>query len=415
MSQKAAAQKSGKKTSQSPSVPRAAKRLISDKAQRFTESVIRDMTRQARLYGAVNLAQGFPDFPAPAAVKQAAQEAIAADINQYAITWGAASLRQAIARQMKLWQGLDVDPETEITVCCGSTEAMISSLLAVTNPGDEIVVFEPFYENYGPDAILSGAQPKFVKLHPPADPNGQWSFDEPQLRAAFGPQTKAIILNTPNNPTGKVFTREELASIRDLCLEFDALAITDEIYEHILYDGAQHISIATLEGMRDRTITINGMSKSYSVTGWRIGWAVAAPALTGAIRKVHDFLTVGAPAPLQEAGSVALSLPESYYRHLAEDYRARRDRLLPALRQAGFQAFVPRGAYYIMTDIRAFGFSDDVAFAKYLVSEIGVAAVPGSSFYSLPADGAQQVRFAFCKTAATLDDAARRLLRLKRA
>jgi len=395
-------------------LPHAGKPLISEKAERFTESVIRDMTRQAHLYGAINLAQGFPDFPAPAEIKRAAQEAIAADINQYAITWGARSLRHAIAAKMKKWQGLEIDPEAEITVCCGSTEAMIASLLAITNAGDEIVVFEPFYENYGPDAILSGARPRFVTLHPPADPAGEWRFDKRELRAAFGPRTKAIILNTPNNPTGKVFTRAELEFIRELCVEFGALAITDEIYEHILYDGAPHVSLATLDGMRERTITINGMSKTYSVTGWRVGWAVATPVLTNAIRKVHDFLTVGAPAPLQEAGATALSLPDSYYEGLAAAYRARRDRLLPALRQAGFKTFIPRGAYYIMTDISGFDFSDDVSFARHLVKEIGVASVPGSSFYSRPELGARQVRFAFCKTDATLDEAARRLRQLKK-
>ncbi len=392
---------------------RSAKRLLSDKATRFTESVIREMTRQAMLYGAINLAQGFPDFAAPEKIKHAAQEAIAADCNQYAITWGAKPLRDAIARQMRVWQGLEVDPETEITVCCGSTEAMIASLLAITNAGDEVVIFEPFYENYGPDAILSGATPRFVKLHPPAAPQDEWTVDRQELRSAFSYRTKAIILNTPNNPTGKVFTRAELEYIRDLCVEFDALAITDEIYEHILYDGAQHISIARLDGMRERTITINGMSKTYSVTGWRVGWAVAPPRLSGAIRKVHDFLTVGAAAPLQAAGAVALGLPASYYEQLAVAYRARRDRLLPALRAAGFHAFVPRGAYYIMTDISGFGFPDDISFARHLVQDIGVAVVPGSSFYNDPRLGAQQVRFAFCKRDATLDEAAARLLRVR--
>jgi aminotransferase len=389
------------------------KRFTSEKSERFSESVIREMTRQAMLHDAINLAQGFPDFPAPEEVKRAAQQAIAADVNQYAITWGAKSLRDAVAQRMKLSQGLEVDPEAQITVCCGSTEAMIASLLAVTDAGDEIVIFEPFYENYGPDAILSGARPRFVKLRPPADPDGDWTFDERELRAAFGARTKAIILNTPNNPTGKVFTRSELEFIRDLCLEHDALAITDEIYEHILYDGAEHVSMARIEGMRERTITINGMSKTYSVTGWRVGWAVAPTPLSGAIRKVHDFLTVGAPAPLQEAGAVALALPQVYYRRLAEEYRARRDHLLPALREAGFQVFTPRGAYYIMTDIRDFGFADDLSFATYLVRDIGVAVVPGSSFYSDPGDGAQQVRFAFCKRADTLDEAASRLRTLR--
>ena len=389
------------------------KHFLSDKVGHFTESVIREMTRQAMVHGAVNLAQGFPDFPAPAEIKRAAQEAVASDVNQYAITWGAKNLRNAIARQMKVWQNIDVDPEKEVTVCCGSTEAMISTLLAVCNAGDEVVIFEPFYENYGPDSVLSGASPKFVKLRPPQEDGSEWTFDEKELRRAFAKHTKAIILNTPNNPTGKVFTRAELELIRDLCLEFDVLAITDEIYEHILYDGTEHISMASLEGMRDRTVTINGMSKTYSVTGWRVGWAVAPEKLTNAIRKVHDFLTVGAPAPLQEAGASALSLPPAYYEKLAEGYRVRRDHLMPALTAAGFKCFRPRGAYYVMTDISGFGFQDDVSFARYLVQEIGVAAVPGSSFYRDPKDGAEQVRFAFCKKPGTLDEAARRLSKLR--
>ncbi|MGB7586602.1 MAG: aminotransferase class I/II-fold pyridoxal phosphate-dependent enzyme [Terriglobales bacterium] len=390
------------------------KSFLSDKVEHFTESVIREMTRQALHYGAVNLAQGFPDFPAPAEIKRAAQEAVAADVNQYAITWGAKNLRQAIARQMKEWQGIPVDPETQITVCCGSTEAMISTLLAVCNRGDEVVVFEPFYENYGPDAVLSGARPVFVRLRPPQTSDGEWTFDERELRAAFRPHTKAIILNTPNNPTGKVFTPAELELIRDLCAEFNVLAITDEIYEHILYDGTKHISIASLDGMQERTVTINGLSKSYSVTGWRVGWAVGPPDITNAIRKVHDFLTVGAPAPLQDAGAVALALPGSYYQGLAKNYSARRDRLMPALVDAGFRCFRPRGAYYVMTDISAFGFANDVEFTKYLVKEVGVAAVPGSSFYNDPRDGAQQVRFAFCKRDETLDEAGTRLRKLKK-
>jgi aminotransferase len=396
--------------------------FLSDKVEHFTESVIRDMTRQAMQYGAVNLAQGFPDFPAPAEIKRAAQEAIAADVNQYAITWGAKSLRNAIARQMQQWQGIEVDPEKEIVVCCGSTEAMIATLLAVCNKGDEVVVFEPFYENYGPDTILSGAKPRFVSLRPPQASHGghagEWTFDEQELRAAFQHRTaqhhtKAIILNTPNNPTGKVFSSKELELIRDLCVEYNVLAITDEIYEHILYDGSQHISIASLDGMRERTITINGLSKSYSVTGWRVGWAVAPAAITNAIRKVHDFLTVGAPAPLQEAGAAALSLPPSYYQELAERYQTRRDHLLPALEKAGFRCYLPRGAYYVMTDISAFGFANDLEFAAHLVKEIGIACVPGSSFYKHPKDGSQQVRFAFCKKPETLDEAARRLEKLQ--
>jgi len=408
--------KNVKRSSRNPPFSKQAssktKQFLSDKVSHFTESVIREMTRQAMMYGAVNLAQGFPDFPAPEEIKKAAQQAVAADINQYAITWGAKNLRNAIARQMEVWQGITIDPEKEVTVCCGSTEAMISTLLAVCNAGDEVVTFEPFYENYGPDSVLSGAKPKFVKLRPPKDESGEWTFDERELRRAFDRHTKAIILNTPNNPTGKVFTRAELALIRDLCLEFNVLAITDEIYEHILYDGTEHISIVSLDGMRDRTVTINGMSKTYSVTGWRVGWAVAPEKITNAIRKVHDFLNVGAPAPLQEAGAAALSLPSGYYAKLAEGYRGRRDHLMPALASAGFRCFRPRGAYYVMTDISAFGYSDDVSFAKYLVREIGVACVPGSSFYRDPRDGAKQVRFAFCKKPETLDEAARRLSQL---
>src|SRR2546430_2211124 len=391
------------------------KSFLSGKVAHFTESVIREMTRKAMMYDAVNLAQGFPDFPAPAEIKRAAQEAIAAGINQYGITWGAKSLRNAIARKFQDWQGMTVDPEPELTVCCGSTEAIVSTLLAVCNAGDEVIIFEPFYENYGPDSIVSGAKPRFVKLRPPAkaDVDGEWRFDERELRAAFHNQTKAIVVNTPNNPTGKVFTRAELELIRDLCVEFDVLAITDEIYEHILYDGTEHISMAALDGMRDRTVTINGMSKTYSVTGWRVGWAVAPEKITNAIRKVHDFLTVGAPAPLQEAGAAALSLPPEYYAKLAEGYRLRRDHLLPALTAAGFKCFRPRGAYYVMTDISHFGFDDDVGFTQYLVKEIGVAAVPGSSFYQDAQNGAKQVRFAFCKKPETLNEAARRLAQLR--
>ena len=389
------------------------KHFLSDKVEHFTESVIREMTRQAMQYNAINLAQGFPDFSAPEEIKRAAQQAISDNHNQYAITWGAKSLRQAIARQMKAHQGLEVDPEREIVVCCGSTEAMIATLLAVCNKGDEVVVFEPFYENYGPDSILSGAKPRFVSLHPPQSASEEWTFDEQELREAFQHHTKAIILNTPNNPTGKVFSRKELELIRDLCVEYNVLAITDEIYEHILYDGAKHISIATLDGMRDRTITINGLSKSYSVTGWRVGWAVAPAEITNAIRKVHDFLTVGAPAPLQEAGAAALSLSASYYRDLAEKYRTRRDHLIPALEKAGFHCYRPRGAYYVMTDISGFGFGNDVEFAQHLVKDVGVACVPGSSFYKHPKDGSQQVRFAFCKRPETLDQAAERLQKLR--
>jgi aspartate/methionine/tyrosine aminotransferase len=384
-----------------------ARRMLSAKAEQFTESVIREMTRLAMKHGAVNLSQGFPDFAAPAEIKEAARQAISDDINQYAITWGAKPLRDAIVEKFERTQGVRVDPEREITICCGSTEAMMSTMLAIINPGDEIVVFEPFYENYGPDAILSGATPRFVKLSPP-----DWSYEEKELAAAFGPHTKAIILNTPNNPTGKVFTRRELEFIRDLCVRWNAFCVTDEIYEHILYDGTEHISMARIDGMRDRTIVINGMSKTYSVTGWRVGWAIAPPEPTAAIRKVHDFLTVGAAAPLQQAGAIALKSPQSYYEKLAGDYTVRRERLLKILTAAGFTVFKPHGAYYIMTDISGFGFPDDVAFAKFLVEKVGVAVVPGSSFYNDARDGATQVRFTFCKKETTLAAAEERLSRL---
>ncbi|MDP9339351.1 MAG: aminotransferase class I/II-fold pyridoxal phosphate-dependent enzyme [Acidobacteriota bacterium] len=389
--------------------------MLSAKAEQFTESVIREMTRLALQHQAVNLSQGFPDFAAPAEIKEAARQAIADDINQYAITWGAKALRDAIVEKFESTQGIRVDPEREITICCGSTEAMMSAMMAIINPGDEIVVFEPYYENYGPDAILSGATPRFVKLRTP-----DWSYDERELAAAFGPRTKAIILNTPNNPTGKVFTRAELEFIRELCVRWNAFCITDEIYEHILYDGAEHISMAQIQGMRERTIVINGMSKTYSVTGWRVGWAIAPPEPTAAIRKVHDFLTVGAAAPLQQAGAMALKSPESYYQNLARSYSEKRERLLKILVHAGFTVFKPRGAYYIMTDISGFHFNsvgagkttNDVAFAKFLVEKVGVAVVPGSSFYRNPADGSSQVRFTFCKKESTLAAAGERLAQL---
>jgi aspartate/methionine/tyrosine aminotransferase len=384
------------------------KQIISHKAEQFTESVIREMTRQANLYGAINLSQGFPDFSAPEEIKLAACDAIMADVNQYAITWGAKRFRDAIAEKSSWYLGLEVDPEREITVTCGSTEAMIASMMAIVNPGDEVIVFEPFYENYGPDAILSGATPRYVTLRAP-----DWSFDPDELAAAFNDNTKAIIINTPNNPTGKVFSLEELQTIAELCHKWNAIAITDEIYEHILFNDKKHIAIATLDGMRDRTITINGLSKTYSVTGWRVGYTIGPPEITQAIRKVHDFLTVGAAAPLQEAGVRALRLPRSYYDHLQSDYEVRRNRLLPVLKEAGFQCFDPDGAYYVMTDISAFGYKDDVEFSKFLVKDIGVAVVPGSSFYHEPELGRSQVRFTFCKKDETLAAAEERLQKLK--
>jgi aminotransferase len=376
----------------------------SRKATQFTESVIREMTRLHQLHGGVNLSQGFPDFPAPDVVKDAACAAIRADVNQYAVTWGARGLREAIAREFTRRHGVPVVPDEQVTVCCGATEAMMATMMGIIDPGDEVIVFEPFYENYGPDAILSGASPRYVTLHEP-----QWTFDPDELAAAFNNKTRAIILNTPNNPTGKVFTREELEAIASLCRKWDAIAISDEIYEHIIYDGHRHVPIAAVDGMAERTVTINSLSKTYSVTGWRVGWTISPTTLTGAIRKVHDFLTVGAAAPLQEAGVAALGVPDSYYRELAEAYRRRRDVLLEILERHHFTCYKPYGAYYVMTDIAAFGFPDDVAFARYLVKEVGVAAVPGSSFYRDPAAGRTKLRFCFCKKDETLAEADRRL------
>jgi len=366
------------------------------------------MTRLAVRHGAVNLAQGFPDFPAPEALKNAAAEAIAADLNQYAITWGMKSFRDAIAAKYQRTYGLEFDPEREITVCCGATEGMIATLMAVLDPGDEVVLFEPFYENYNPDTQLCGASVRYVTLHAP-----DWTFDREELRRAFTPRTKAIILNSPNNPTGKVFTREELEFIGSLCQEFDSLAITDEIYEHILYDGAVHIPILSLPGMRERSVLVNSMSKTYSVTGWRVGWVLAPPDLTDSIRKVHDFLTVGAAAPLQQAGVTALGWDGQYYSSLSEHYVTRRDHILETLTGAGLRCFIPRGAYYVMTDISALGFESDVAFVRYLIETLGVAAVPGSSFYARPGGGSQQVRFCFCKKYETLEAARHQISKLK--
>jgi aminotransferase len=371
----------------------------------FTESVIREMTRVCALHDGVNLAQGFPDFPAPDEVKRAACDAISRDVNQYAITWGAKSLRDAVAEHAARFYRMHVDPETMVTVCCGSTEAMLSSLLAVVNPGDEVVVLEPFYENYGPDAALSGATPVYVPLEPPG-----FRVDPDRLRRAFTDRTAAIIVNSPNNPTGRVFDREELEAIASLCRERDVVAITDEIYEHIVYDGRRHVPIATLEGMAERTITISGCSKTFSVTGWRLGYAIASPERTAAIRKVHDFVTVGAPAPLQEAGAVALRLPDAYFEGLAQGYAERRDRMLGALETCGLRPVcAPEGAYYVLADIADFGWPDDDRFAREMVRRVGVATVPGSSFFHDPALGRSLVRFCFSKRLETLDRAGRLL------
>ncbi len=370
----------------------------------FTESVIRKMTRVALHYDAINLAQGFPDFPAPRLLKDAACRAIQADINQYAITWGTTGLRSALARKYREWYGLAADPDGEITVTCGATEAMAAVMLAVLDPGEEVIVLEPFYENYGPDAILCDASPVFLPLSPPG-----FRLDPDRLRAAVTPRTRAIVINTPNNPTGRVFDAGEMAAVAELCIEHGLLAITDEIYEHIVFAG-RHIPLAGMPGMRERTIVISGLSKTFSITGWRIGTIIAPPALTAAIRKVHDFLTVGAAAPLQEACAAGLeSLGRDYYAGMARDYRERRDILLGGLRDAGFACAPPEGAYYIMADFSALSDLDDVAFSTFMARECGVAPVPGSSFYSRPGRGATLVRFAFCKHAGTLEKASARL------
>ena len=382
--------------------------LLSVKAERFTESVIRGMSVEARKYGAVNLAQGMPDFAAPSEVKAAACRAIEADLNQYAITWGATDLRQAIAEHAGWYLGLEVDPETEITVTCGSTEAMLVALLATINPGDEVILSQPFYENYWPDCVLAGATPRFVPVRPPG-----WTFDPDELAAAFNDKTKAIVVCNPNNPTGTVFTRAELEQIAALCQKWNVIAITDEIYEHILYDGRPHIALATLPGMKDRTVTIGGMSKTYAVTGWRVGTMIAPKTLTHAFRQVHDYVSIGAAAPLQAAGAVAYRMPRSYYDTLASQYQARRDLFCSALMAVGFDLKPPQGAYYVMAGIEAFGATDDVAFAQYLVREIGVATVPGSSFFRDKELGRNYIRFCFCKQNETLNTAIERLGRLR--
>lgn len=407
------------------------KNRISNKAASFTESVIREMSRVATKYNAVNLGQGFPDFAAPEDIKRVAMQAIEADHNQYAITWGVKSFRDAIAEKTRWFLNLEIDPETEITVTCGSTEGMIAGMLATVDKGEEVIVFEPFYENYAPDAILSDAIPRHVPLYQTA--NG-WHFERDELRAAFNEKTKAIIICNPNNPTGKVFSMEELEFIAELCKEFDALAFTDEIYEHIIYQtengkrkteneeiqnlkskvqNPTHISMAQIDGMRERTVVVNSLSKTYSVTGWRVGYAIAPPDITGAIRKVHDFLTVGAANPLQHAGAYALSLPPDYYDALQKEYQAKRDYIVPVLQNTGLKCEMPEGAYYVMTDISAFGFKNDIDFTRFLIQEIGVAVVPGSSFYHDKSLGSQKVRFCFCKKDETLEAAAERLQQLK--
>ena len=390
------------------------KPMLSHKSTLFTESVIRGMTQLCNRYDAINLSQGTPGFEPPDEVKEAAVEAIRGGYNQYSITWGTPTFREAIAQKVTEFNGIPTDPDQNVTVTCGSTEGMMSSLLAIINPGDEIIIFEPFYENYGPDTIISGATPIYVPLRETRCPERGdiFTYDPDELRNAFSRNTKAIVLNTPSNPIGKVFTHEELEEIAALCCEFDSLAVTDEIYEHMIYDERPHISIGSLPEMRDRTITVSGLSKTYSMTGWRLGYVIAPEYLANGIRKMHDFLTVGAPHPLQQAGVVALQLGQEYYRELVKKYDDNRKLFSALLRKAGFQCYIPEGAYYIMTDISNFGFADDTEFAHWLVKEIGVGGVPGSSFYSRPELGKTKLRFMFSKDETTLREAADRLMQI---
>lgn len=365
------------------------------------------MTRLAKLHNAVNLSQGFPDFEAPQAIKDAACAAIQAEQNQYAPAYGTLAFREAIARDFKRRYGVPAVAAEQVTVCCGSTEAMMAVMLSCLDPGDEVIVFEPFYENYGPGATLAGAVPRYVRLRQP-----DWHFDPDDLKRLFNNRTRAIVINSPNNPTGKVFSRDELQLIADLCQRWDVLAIADEIYERIVYAGHAHVPIASLPGMAERTVTTNGLSKTYSVTGWRIGWVISPPALTGGIRKVHDYLTVAAPTPFHDAGVAALSLPDSYYAELMAGYQAKRDLMIDILHRHGFVTYPPAGAYYVMTDVSEFGFASDSEFAHHLVKDVGVATVPGSSFYQDPASAPQTLRFCFSKRDETLHEADKRLARL---
>ncbi len=369
----------------------------------FKQSVIREMTRLAISHKAINLAQGFPDFEAPDVLKRAACDAILQDHNQYAVTWGVPELRNALSEKIERFGNRTYDPDQEITVTCGSTEAMVACLLGLTSPGDEIVICEPYYENYVPDTYISGAKPIYVPL------NDDLSLSEDALSSAFSSKTKAVILNTPNNPTGKVFTRKELSHVRDLCVDYDAYAFVDEIYEHIVFDENQHFSLASFDGMADRTVSIGSFSKTYSVTGWRVGYTLASRSLTEEIRKIHDFLTVGAPAPLQYACVTACQMPSSYYTELAEMYAKKCGILYQGLRNAGFSVEKPQGAYYLFCDIDGFGM-DDLTFSRYLVEEIGVAVVPGSSFFR--EGGRSKVRFTFSKKEETLNEACLRLEKL---
>jgi len=382
--------------------------LAAKRTATFTESVIREMTRIASMHQAVNLAQGFPDFSMPDLMKDAACAAINGDINQYAVTWGAPVLRQAIAEKYRRWYGMEVDADRDVTVTCGATEAMATVFMALMDAGDEVIIPEPFYENYGPDAILAGAKPVFVPFERP-----NWTLDPDRLRKTFNAKTKAIIVNTPHNPTGKVYSRAELEAIAGLCREHDAVCITDEVYEHLVFDG-EHVPMASLPGMRERTITISSFGKTFSLTGWKIGWAAAAPELTAAVRAAHQFITFATATPLQHGAAVALAeAGPGYYGTLLSEYRARRDFLVRELSRIGFAVRPPAGAYFVAADFRAFSDADDRAFVRRLIEEVGVAAIPPSVFYADPERRRPWVRFAFCKKMETLEAAVDRLQRLR--
>ena len=383
------------------------KRIVSQKASTFTESVIREMSRMAAKYNCVNLAQGMPDFPCPDELKELACQAINGDINQYAITWGDKLFRDGISAKNEKYLGVKYEPETEITVTCGATEGMIATMLALVDPDEEVIAFEPYYENYGPDAILAGAKPRYVSLHAP-----DWTFNEEELEKAFNNKTRALVLNTPHNPTGKVFSRAELEIIAKHCQKWGVYVFTDEPYEHILFDGAKHVSMASLPGMKDLTVCVNSLSKTYSVTGWRLGTVCASEKVSLAIRKVHDFLTVGAAAPLQRAGAGAMAMPESYYDDLSAKYQERRNTMLEILDACEIPYFKPHGAYYVFCDISKFGFENDVKFTEFLVKDVGVAVVPGSSFFRPGDRGKSYIRFCFAKKPETLAMARERLLKM---
>ena len=379
---------------------------VSDRLSQFTESVIREMTRLSEQYGAINLAQGMPDFDPPSQLLEAAVEAIRHGSNQYAITWGQKNLREAIAAKVGEYNGIDADPEKEITVTCGSTEAVIAAVLGLTNPGDRIVVTDPFYENYVPDAIMAGTELIYVPLL-----SRDLSIVEESLKTAMSKRPKLIILNTPNNPTGRVLDRAQLKLIADLCEEKGTVAVMDEIYEHILYDGKKHVSMATIGNMREHTVTVSAASKTYSVTGWRVGWAVADEKLSNAIRKVHDYLTICAPTPLQEAVVTALKLPESYYVKLAEMYERKRKQMVRTLDEAGLEYHRPEGAYYVLVNAPP-EFKDGQEFTDYLLKKLGIGVLPANALYHDKELGKRKIRIAYCKKDATLHEASRRLKKL---